>query len=59
MDNGFENSFPQRTERDEYRSKFRFADEDTPRETQRSKSQRTKPTASCACCCCKRRCAPR
>ena len=43
MDNGFENSFPQRTERDEYRSKFRFADEDTPRETQRSKKPKNKP----------------
>ena len=42
MDNGFEKSFPQRTERDEYRSRFRFEDEDTPRETQRSKKAKNK-----------------
>lgn len=42
MDNGFEKSFPQRAERDEYRSRFRFEDEDTQRETQRSKKTKNK-----------------
>lgn len=42
MDNGFENSFPQRTERDEYRSRFRFTDEDGARESRQSKKPRSK-----------------